>query len=980
MATRTAQVVIQVDDKSLVELNAEIKTLEASIKNLKIGTTEWVAQNQKLGVLKGRFQEVTEEAKKLQGQMTKVTGSDQIRAIAKLGTGMVGAFASANGALTLLTGNKAFDEITAKATSLMQVMGGLNQIAELFSKQTMTGLASIGAGFKGLTSTVKGFSTATKAALISTGIGALIAGLGLVIANWDKIKGAISGGSSAEKKYLEDSQKGREAVIKQLEAEQKLLEDRKKAIEEANKFIGKGNQEEATRIVNNLIKNQNELLNENIQKNNDRLKQLDIEIKKAETSLKANEMSRKAIEGDPNQLTITFKILDKRIALGKLNIESLKKEKENTEAINENLLKQNELNNDLYDNRQKALISAQDYINATEKIIKNNEAELAIVNSLKDSEQQRFELQRSNLYQQINAIEKIRKEGGTLTKDEEAQVKLLNSQITALENQNELRINNEKLALKQVEDSAMELVNQKLINDELSDIELKYININEENKKRSDELDHISNSLESEVKTIEGFQKKYEDVLKFERQLYETRKITTDDIVENLKTELGYFITIQDKTREKLDNEKLILENQLKINEAKIQEKNDTIAVYGEQYKINELEKERLEKELLGVGKDPYLSRLEKQQKILDLQAQINKLDTDNKNIIKEITVANNEITDSKNENLKVSTEISGVEKDINKTVTDTQDKTVETTLEIQKQLKLYKRLQNFLGNYAEEIQAVVDILNQSIELVATVFDSAAQRHQEEIDALQVQYDEMNNAEADRQDRLLAYEEELKDANGDRYDELLSLIDQEKAAKDANFVSEVDQKNKLAELEHKKLLDERKAAQWRKAQSIIDALIQGALAVIKALPNIFLSVAVGILAAAGVATIAAQKIPDVPPQEKFEKGGFTRKGKNKDVAGIVHANEYVIPADVVGSSKAQHHIAALERQRVRGYAEGGFVAPANSSSSPGFEYEKLSKALINAIKEMPNPQVGLVNISNGLKEVELTKSQAGLTR
>jgi len=238
----------------------------------------------------------------------------------------------------------------------------------------------------------------------------------------------------------------------------------------------------------------------------------------------------------------------------------------------------------------------------------------------------------------------------------------------------------------------------------------------------------------------------------------------------------------------------------------------------------------------------------------------------------------------------------------------------------------------------------------------------------------------MNSAEADRQDRILAYEEELKDANGDRYDELLRLIDQEKAAKDENFISEVEQKNKLAELERKKLIDERKAALWKKAQNIIEAIIQTALAVIKALPNVFLAVAAGVIGAAGVATIAAQKVPPLPPAESKKEGGFTRKGKDNEVAGIVHKNEYVVPSKVVGSQSAQHHIAALERMRTKGYQDGGFVAPANSTSIPGFEYEKLVTALTTAISSLPPNQVSLVAVSNGIQEVQYTKTNAGISR
>ena len=52
MATRKAVIVVEVQDKSLEELNKEIKALDASIKQLKVNSQEWVVQNEKLGKLK----------------------------------------------------------------------------------------------------------------------------------------------------------------------------------------------------------------------------------------------------------------------------------------------------------------------------------------------------------------------------------------------------------------------------------------------------------------------------------------------------------------------------------------------------------------------------------------------------------------------------------------------------------------------------------------------------------------------------------------------------------------------------------------------------------------------------------------------------------------------------------------------------------------------------------------------------------------
>ena len=76
MASKTAQIIIAVDDKSLIQLNAEIKILETSMKNLKVGTQEWIKQNEQLGTLKAKFKDATDQAKLLQGQVQKISSGE----------------------------------------------------------------------------------------------------------------------------------------------------------------------------------------------------------------------------------------------------------------------------------------------------------------------------------------------------------------------------------------------------------------------------------------------------------------------------------------------------------------------------------------------------------------------------------------------------------------------------------------------------------------------------------------------------------------------------------------------------------------------------------------------------------------------------------------------------------------------------------------------------------------------------------------
>lgn len=88
----------------------------------------------------------------------------------------------------------------------------------------------------------------------------------------------------------------------------------------------------------------------------------------------------------------------------------------------------------------------------------------------------------------------------------------------------------------------------------------------------------------------------------------------------------------------------------------------------------------------------------------------------------------------------------------------------------------------------------------------------------------------------------------------------------------------------------------------------------------------------------------------------YAEGGWTGPGNKHDVAGVVHADEYVVPKSVNNSPAAQPHLAALERMR-GGYKDGGFVA--NTSTAPA------QQALImaNAIKNLPTPIVGVTEIT-----------------
>lgn len=106
---------------------------------------------------------------------------------------------------------------------------------------------------------------------------------------------------------------------------------------------------------------------------------------------------------------------------------------------------------------------------------------------------------------------------------------------------------------------------------------------------------------------------------------------------------------------------------------------------------------------------------------------------------------------------------------------------------------------------------------------------------------------------------------------------------------------------------------------------------------------------------------------------QFAEGGWTGPGAKYDVAGVVHADEYVVPKHVNNSPAAQPHLAALERMR-SGYADGGFVVNQSTASS--------QQALImaNAMRNLPTPVVSVKEITRKQDRVRVRENVSTLNR
>jgi len=1021
MATKKAQIIIEVDDKSLLQLNSEIKLLEEGLNDLKIGTQEWQKQNEKIGTLKDKFNAATGEAAKLQGQVAKISSAQQIQSISKLGSGMVGAFATANGALSLLGNNEAFEKMTATATTLMATMGGLNQVAELFSTTTLDGLGAVRDGFKTTLASVRTASTGMKAALISTGIGAIVVLVGLLIANWQKLKNVFNGSSKEAKKLVEETKRLKDLTNEQVKAQKILIE--------GQYSLNNGKSDEYNTTLKTYELNKLQLVNLDAQIDAQKavVAQLQLELLTTTTLFGIGEKRKRKRKQD-------------EIDAEKAILQTLEAEKQVTEEKG----KQDEFNASIAESQEK-------YNQQLNKL----EAQLIKVNAKEFNTSESYALQLKQIDEQIKKLKEKLYVNGQINIEIQRQLNILNAQRDAFITAGEIQRQNLQFEIETVK---IEIQKNQLIsrfNDALFETS-KAIQLQNEARDRSlIQLERSNLLTQLDYEGLFGARKIRDEIVNFDVKRNKILKERTEQLIpsevrvtKEAYAEMKRFLKLYSTSfNEPLENIEFfaqtlkiqteiwkdsLIDNGLITKEYKFRSKygkqilDDAAAEFAIKKITNDLivktfdieiltleKKQKLNDELfntnsqilleLSFQRDEKTKQLEFERELYDSLSEKDKLDEIGLQRIININALSNDLVSIKDNIKNITVEITNTEIEqeaIGNAILDTTyerdnaandvwETEQRITADLVEKLRLSTKLKDFTAKYKDEIRAVADVLATSTELLATGFDNAAARadkkiqgYQDTLDALADQQAEIEGKEADRKDELIRLEEELKDAGGARYDQLSAeyklLKNQEIEGKNELEAKQDELNAKVKKEEDRKAEAEFQAARWRKRQSIADGIIATALAVIKALPNVFLSVAAGIAGGLSVATIASQQLPE-RPESKYE-GGFTSRGKDYEVAGLVHKNEYVVPSRVVQSPSAQFHIAALERQRNRGFIDGGFTTPNLNGYTPSMDYDLLITGIADAISKLPNPQVGLVNISQGLRNVELTKSNAGLNR
>lgn len=223
MATTTVNIDVQVQTKTLGELETRLVEINEELKDLKLGEDAFKALKQEAAGLSKAIEQANTAA-------TGLTLEQKVRGSQGAVTALAGGLEATVGTLGLLgVESEVFGKFEEKALSAIAAGRGFIDIADGFGTIAESiDLASLKAQIFGKT---------TKAALISTGIGLFIVALGTVIAYWDDITDAIKGVNAELKRkntLLTETQKELEFEVDLLNAQKTTLELQGKSTEEIN--------------------------------------------------------------------------------------------------------------------------------------------------------------------------------------------------------------------------------------------------------------------------------------------------------------------------------------------------------------------------------------------------------------------------------------------------------------------------------------------------------------------------------------------------------------------------------------------------------------------------------------------------------------------------------------------------------------------------------------------------------------------------
>lgn len=346
--------------------------------------------------------------------------------------------------------------------------------------------------------------------------------------------------------------------------------------------------------------------------------------------------------------------------------------------------------------------------------------------------------------------------------------------------------------------------------------------------------------------------------------------------------------------------------------------------------------------------------------------------------------------------------------RDIVKTMDDHEDTLYESALNAQD--REIAAVNNYYATTWDKLfQARTDqlITNEQFDTLELKLQKATQ---EEKDKIKADYLSGKKREAPKPGSENTFAGMSKDQKGDYAIEQAQVIENaistivgnaRKARSDAKLAALEKERN--SELSNKELTENQKGAinakfdqqarklklkQWQaeKRANIASAVIQGALSVIKALPNVPLAIATGIATAAGIGVMLAEKPPafggggysDTDPAG-YTKGDTTyrRSATGRPFRAGEAGKEWIAPAWMLQNPRTANLIGMLESARQnRSFAAGGYNS---DQPAPVNQINMDLQPLLSEIKAMNN-SIQNLKLSLNYKLVEDMRDEIEVQR
>lgn len=404
--------------------------------------------------------------------------------------------------------------------------------------------------------------------------------------------------------------------------------------------------------------------------------------------------------------------------------------------------------------------------------------------------------------------------------------------------------------------------------------------------------------------------------------------------------------------------------------------------------KLSDEEKKKAEEKLkLAIETQKKIQQALMELDILQTKDEFDRLDKEKQ---KELTFLTGTWEEQNVQHLLITEKYNQKEEELNKKLQDEKLKTFKKSLDAENKAakKYYDKLVADKKNRDDrEVSAAEQLVIRKLRSESFLKESgdlkAAKKEKENMLASK-EYEMATMSE--RELMVIAADEKILEARSrlvdkytdyakNAYDIVSQYIEQSEANKNSRAISRLEDQRD-AELKNSNLTEQQKAIiqeqydakiraikqkAW-KAQQKADSLklvVDGGLATARAWAEgggwqqiLAKGIAISAAQVSGQAIIWGQKMPE------FSKGGATGTGTfadrtNQKVAGIVHANEYVIPAWERRIPAVMNMERIIEGIRLnRGFAAGGETTPTNTTAASSVPIIATDPAMLTAITEL----------------------------